>query len=101
MVTLSVTRSRVAAVLTVAADDLATNGWHPEHRPILDAIDRAAGYTTTGCAAEDITLSAWDALVTYLNEQLVRDFETVPGRTQEQVVTALRGAASQQVGGAR
>ncbi|MFD7224816.1 hypothetical protein ACFV9P_28010 [Streptomyces sp. NPDC059892] len=95
MLTLSVTRSRVAAVLDQAATLLDAEGWHPHLNPVISAIDRAAGYTTPGIdpAAEETTLRAWDALVVYLGERLVVPWENEPERTQADVLAALRGAA--------
>ncbi|MGW6743760.1 DUF6197 family protein [Streptomyces sp. NPDC055025] len=95
MLTLSVTPSRVAAVLHQAADTLAAEGWDPRRTPVIFAIDRAAGFTTPGVdpAAEETTLRAWDALVTHLGEQLLVPWENEPGRTQVEVLAALRGAA--------
>ncbi|MFF2525919.1 DUF6197 family protein [Streptomyces liangshanensis] len=97
MLTLSVTRSRVAAVLRQAADILDREGWDPYRNPTIAAIDRAAGYVKPGVdlAAEETTLRAWDALVVYLGEQLVVPWEDEPGRTQVEVLAALRGAAGE------
>ncbi|WP_405558880.1 hypothetical protein OHV08_33750 [Streptomyces canus] len=95
MVTLSVTRSRIAAVLNGTADLLEAEGWDPERNSVIFAIDRAAGYVPGkgGSDAEQTTLDAWDALVTHLDGQLVVLWERTPGRTQLQVVTALRRSA--------
>jgi hypothetical protein len=95
MVTLSVTRSRIAAVLNGTVALLEAEGWDPLHNPIADAIDRAAGYMPGKGTpdAEQATLDAWEALVTHLGDQLVVEWETAPGRTQLQVLTALRSAA--------
>ncbi|MFE2600159.1 hypothetical protein ACFXCZ_27330 [Streptomyces sp. NPDC059396] len=95
MLTLSVTPTRVAAVLHRAADMLAAEGWDPHLNPVITAIDRAAGFTRPGTdtAAEETTIQAWDALVTHLGEQLVVPWEDQPGRTQSDVLAALRGAA--------
>ncbi|MFF1417454.1 hypothetical protein [Streptomyces sp. NPDC058280] len=95
MLTLSVTRSRVAAVLDQAADLLDAEGWDPHLNPVIAAIDRAAGYTKPGIdpAAEEATLRAWDAVVVHLGEQLIVPWEDEPGRTQADVLAALRGAA--------
>lgn len=97
MLTLSVAPSRIAAVLNEAADLLAAEGWDPRLNPVILAIDRAAGYTTPGLdlAAEETTLRAWDRLVVHLGEQLVVPWEDEPGRTQEQVLAALRAAAGE------
>lgn len=95
MVTLSVTRSRVAAVLNGTADLLQVEGWDPERNSVIFAIDRAAGYVPGKGSpdAEQTTLDAWDALVTHLGEQLVVPWERQAGRTQLQVLHALRQAA--------
>jgi hypothetical protein len=97
MVTLSVTRSRVAGVLRDTADLLEDEGWDPLRNPIMSAIDRAAGYVPGKGSpdAERTTLDAWDALVTHLGEQLVVPWEKTPGRTQRQVLHALRTAATE------
>jgi hypothetical protein len=94
MVTLSVTRSRVAAVLTDTAALLEAEGWHPHRNSIIFAIDRAASYVPGKGApdAEQMTLDAWDALATHLGG-LVVVWERTPGRTQRQVLHALRAAA--------
>ncbi|KAB1979267.1 DUF6197 family protein [Streptomyces triticiradicis] len=95
MVTLSVTRSRVAAVLRATADLLEAEGWHPERNSVIFAIDRAAGYVPGkgSVDAEEATLQAWDALVTQLDEELVVPWERDPRRTQTQVLHAIRSAA--------
>lgn len=97
MVTLSVTRSRVANVLRSTADLLEAEGWDPERNSVIFAIDRAAGYVPGKGTpdAEQTTLDAWDALVTHLDEQLVVPWERTPGRTQADVVDALRAAAEE------
>ncbi|GGM05850.1 hypothetical protein GCM10010099_22520 [Streptomyces cinereus] len=97
MVTLSVTRSRVAAVLRGTADLLEAEGWDPLLNPIMSAIDRAAGYVPGAGStdAEEATLQAWDALVTHLGDQLVMPWERAPGRTPLQVLTALRATANE------
>ncbi|WP_406730950.1 hypothetical protein [Streptomyces sp. NBC_01794] len=95
MVALSVTRSRVATVLAAAADSFGTKRWHPLSNTIILAIDRAAGYTP-GCSsidAEDTSLAAWNALAVHLNNVRPEDWERAVGRTQDDVVDALRGAA--------
>lgn len=94
MVTLSVTRSRVAAVLRDTARLLESEGWDPKSKPMISAIDRAAGYVPGKGAsdAEQATLDAWDAVVTHLGEELVVPWERSPGRTQMQV---LRAAADE------
>ncbi|WP_046496553.1 DUF6197 family protein [Streptomyces odonnellii] len=95
MLTLSVTPSRVAAVLHQAADTLAAEGWDPYLRPVIAIIDRTAGFTKPGIdpAAEETTLRAWDALGAHLGEQSVERWEREPGHTTAEVCTALRGAA--------
>lgn len=95
MVTLSVTRSRVAAVLGRTADLLEAEGWDPHTNPVVSAIDRAAGYVPGNGSvdAEQTTLDAWDALVTHLGNQLVVPWEMDPQRTQLQVLWAIRSAA--------
>jgi hypothetical protein len=97
MVTLSVTRSRIAAVLEATADLLEAEGWDPHQNPVIFAIDRAAGYVPGKGSpdAEQATLDAWDALVAHLGEQLVVRWETKSGHTQRQILHALRTAAEQ------
>lgn len=97
MVTLSVTRSRVAAVLNQTANLLEVEGWDPDRNSVIFAIDRAAGYTPGKGTpdAEQTTLDAWDALVIHLGEQLVVPWEKAPGRTQRQILHALRTAAAE------
>lgn len=96
MVTLSVTRSRVAAVLHRAANLLELEGWDPERTPAISAIDRAAGFVRPGIdlAAEETTLQAWAALTAHLGEEQVDLWESTTGRTQDEVLAALRGAAT-------
>ncbi|GHD70491.1 hypothetical protein GCM10010317_077880 [Streptomyces mirabilis] len=95
MVTLSVTRSRVADALDGAQALLEAKGWDPLQYPVAAAIDEAAGYVPGKGApdAEQITLDAWDALVAQLGDQCIEEWEKAPGRTQLQVLTALQGAA--------
>ncbi|QXE36189.1 hypothetical protein KQY30_20030 [Streptomyces sp. GMY02] len=95
MLTLSVTPSRVAAVLHQAAITLAADGWDPYLRPMIAAVDRAAGFTKPGIdpAAEETTLQAWDTLGAHLGEQAVEGWERAPGRTTAEVCTALHAAA--------
>ncbi|MFF3515798.1 helix-turn-helix domain-containing protein [Streptomyces sp. NPDC002573] len=97
VVSLSVTRSRIADVLTRSADLLEAEGWDPERNSMIFAIDRAAGYVPGKGTpdAEQTTLGAWDALVTHLGQQFAFWWEKTPGRTQLQVVTALRAAAEE------
>lgn len=103
MVTLSVTRSRVAAVLRDAAGLLEQVGWDPERTSLMGAIDQAAGFVP-GCGTVDeeaATLEAWDALVTHLGTPLVVRWEHAPGRTQAEVLAALRAAADAVSGAVR
>lgn len=95
MVTLSVTRSRVAAVLTAAAARLEEAGWDPQRQPLMNAIDEAAGFTPgSGTVdAEETSLGAWDALAVHLRDEWPSSWEHQPGRTQADVVAALRAAA--------
>ncbi|MER5461607.1 hypothetical protein ABT010_13155 [Streptomyces sp. NPDC002668] len=95
MVTLTVTRSRVAAVRLAAADLLEAEGWDAYLNPLMNAIDRAAGYVPGSGAvdAEDTSLAVWDALAVQLGDQWPGDWERQPGRTQAEVLAALRGAA--------
>lgn len=94
MVTLSVTRSRIAAVLVGAASVVAVDGWHPEYQPVMRAIDQAAGFVPGKGSrdAEDTTLAAFDALSTYLMCP-VGAWERTEGRTATEVEEALREAA--------
>ncbi|MGW5173206.1 DUF6197 family protein [Streptomyces sp. NPDC004082] len=89
------TRSRVAAVLTGAVELLEAEGWHPELNTVMGAIDRAAGFVKPGIdsAAEEATIQAWDALVTAIGDRPVVPWETKTGRSQMQVLHALRTAA--------
>lgn len=100
MLTISVTRSRVAAVLGAAAEDLAC-GWDPWLATVQEAIDRAADYVPGrgGTDAEAATLQAWDALERRLSAPAFREWELTPGRTRGEVVAAVR-AAAELVGGA-
>lgn len=94
MVTLSVTRSRVAEVLATAADYFDTAAWDPYLNPLMSAIDEAAGFVPgKNRDAEDASLAAWDALAVHLGDQWPGDWERTPGRTQVDVQAALRGAA--------
>ncbi len=96
MVTLSVTRSRVSGVLRDTAALLEAEGWDPYRNPIVFAIDRAASYVPGKGApdAEQMTLDAWDALAAHLGG-LVVVWERTPGRTERQVLHALRTAADE------
>lgn len=94
MVTLSVTRSRIAAVLLRAADDL--NEWHPLDDPLMRAIDRAANYVPGkgSVDAEDTTLAAYAALSTHL-QCPAETWERIPGTTRHDVQRAMREAAAE------
>lgn len=98
MVTLSVTRSRVAAVLNAAADALHVEGWDPHLNPLMTAIDAAAGCVPgkTSSDAEETTVAAWGALEAHLG-MWPGDWERVAGRRQDEVEAALRGAAAKAV----
>lgn len=93
MVTLSVTRSRIAGVLKAAADLLETEGWHPEANPAWLAIDRAAGYVPGAGPSdgESLSLAAWDALSVHLGGEWPQAWELE--RTQTEVLAALRASA--------
>jgi hypothetical protein len=99
MVTLSLsaTRSHVATVLERAADLLGAEQWDPHLNPIIGAIDRAAGFVPGKgtMAAEDASLGAWDALAVYLGDQFPQEWERRPGRTQAEVLDALRAASEE------
>ncbi|MFD9192933.1 hypothetical protein ACFWCA_32565 [Streptomyces phaeochromogenes] len=97
MVTLSVTRSRVAAVLSRAADLLGAEGWDPHLNPVIGAIDRAAGFVPGKGArdAEATSLAAWDALCVYLSNDFPQQWEQQPGRTQAEVLDAVRAASEE------
>jgi hypothetical protein len=93
MVTLSLTRTRIAAVLVRAAVEVDA-GWDPDTNPLMRAIDTAAGYIPGKGApdAEATTLAAFDALSRHL-QCPVRTWEMEPGRTRHDVQEALRAAA--------
>jgi len=97
MVTLSVTRSRVAGVLRDAAALFDAAPWDALRNPIMTAIDQASGFVpgSSGPDAERATLDAYDALATHLDVASVADWERQAGRTQLQIVSALRAAADQ------
>ncbi len=99
MVTLSVTSSRVAAVLTSAEQLLKAEGWDPLRNPVIAAIDRAAGFTPGKSSpdAEETTLAAWQQLADHLDAASVSVWERTPGRTEMQVLAALAGAAGKAV----
>ncbi|WP_409469129.1 DUF6197 family protein [Streptomyces sp. HC307] len=94
MVTLSVTRYRIANVLNRAADIVTVDGWYPARRPVMRAIDAAAGFIPGNGSpdAEDTTLQAFDALATHL-QCPVGTWERIPGLTAGDVAQALREAA--------
>ncbi|MFF0736811.1 hypothetical protein ACFYVK_35020 [Streptomyces chartreusis] len=98
MVTLSVTRSRIAAVLNAAADGFQSAPWDPHLNPLMTAIDDAAGCVPgkSSSDCEATTLSAWDALEALLG-QWPGDWERESGRRQDEVEAALRGAAAKAV----
>ncbi|MFI8531752.1 hypothetical protein ACIGMX_16120 [Streptomyces aquilus] len=97
MLTLSLTRFRVAAVLEHAADLLGAEGWHAHLNPIIGAIDRAADFVPGKGTqhAEAASLAAWDALSQYLCGQWPQDWERRPGLTQDEVLGALRAASEE------
>jgi hypothetical protein len=99
MVTLSLTRSRIAAVLADAATLLEAQGWDPQTNRLMGAIDQAAGFTpgSGNLDAEQATLNAWQLLATHLDVDCVSAWEREPGRTQLQVLSALHGAAEKAV----
>lgn len=92
MVTLSVTRSRIAYVLIQAANELAD--WHPLQNPLVRAIDAAAGYVPgKGAAdAETTTLLAFDALSRHLRCP-AGTWERLPNITAADVRDAFLDAA--------
>ncbi len=98
MVTLSVTRSRVAAVLNAASAAFKSEPWDPYLNPLMTALDDAANCVPgkTGSDAETATLAAWDVLEAHLG-QWPGDWERTAGRTQLEVEAALRGAAMRAV----
>lgn len=98
MVTLSLTRSRVAAVLSAAADAFTSEPWHPHLNPLMTALDSAAGCVPgkTGQLSEEATIAAWDVLENHLG-QWPGDWERKVGRRQDEVVAALRGAAAKAI----
>lgn len=95
MVTLTLTRTRVAAVLTAAADAFRSQPWEPHRNPLMTAIDDAAGFVPGkgSVESEAASLAAWDALAAHLGVW-PGDWERKAGRTQDEVEAALRGAAS-------
>lgn len=101
MVTLSVTRSRIASVLRRAAVDLAD--WDAHMNPMVAAIDRAADYCpgSPDIAAEDVSVQAWDAVLAHLlisegvHEEQVAHWETRPYRVAADLNRALLAAAKE------
>ncbi|MFE2485970.1 hypothetical protein ACFXGR_22270 [Streptomyces mirabilis] len=87
--------TRGATALVAAADLLEQEEWHPFRNPLMDAIDRAVGYVPGkgGLKAENTTLAAWDLLCLHLGCEWAGDWERQSGRTQVEVLSALRGAA--------
>lgn len=94
MVALSLTRSRVAALLDRTATDVIAHGWDPLRSPLADAIDRTLGYWPGkgSIADEELTVAAWDALADHLRTE-PHDWERADGRTQDEVLAALYAAA--------
>jgi hypothetical protein len=99
MVTLSVTRSRIAAVLNSAEALLKAEGWDALHNPVIAAIDRAAGFVPgkSSTDAEETTLAAWQQLADHLDVASVASWEREPDRTEMQVLAALAGSAAKAV----
>ncbi|MFF1709253.1 hypothetical protein [Streptomyces sp. NPDC058268] len=95
MVSLSLTRSRVAALLGRTATDVLAHGWDPLRAPLAAAIDRSAGYWPGKgpTADEALTLAAWEALADYLRAE-PHEWERQPGRSKTEVIEALYGARS-------
>ncbi|MDH6610233.1 hypothetical protein M2164_005868 [Streptomyces sp. SAI-208] len=95
MVTLSVTRFRIAAVLRAAALT-ACCGWDPnrDDRSLVALIDQAIGLTPGKGTpdAEETSVAAWDALANHLGCD-PREWEQQAGRTDADVRDALHGAA--------
>jgi hypothetical protein len=93
MVTLSLTRSRVAALLGQTATDILAHGWDPKQATLAAAIDRALGYWPGkgSFADEELTVAAWNALAAYLNAE-PHEWERQPARTEADVVAALQEA---------
>jgi hypothetical protein len=94
MVTLSLTRSRVAAALLAAAADVRAWGWDLEWRPLIHAIDAACGFQRTDTPEEDLSIAAWDALAAHVGAD-VPDWEQTPGRTRAEVLAALEATAQE------
>ena len=95
MVTLSVTRSRIAAVLRAAGDLVGCCGWDPERdRSLVALIDQAIGMVPgkTTPDAEDTSTAAWEALTAHLAAD-PREWELKAGRTAAEVQEALHASA--------
>jgi hypothetical protein len=75
----------VADELRSIAEAIERNGWHPETRSLIHML----------------SVDGWDAMVTHFGEELVVPWERAPGRTQAEVVTALRRRADEIGGDAR
>ncbi|MGQ4343503.1 DUF6197 family protein [Streptomyces sp. SAS_275] len=90
------TRSRVSRIVEDAASLLEAEGWDPHRNPVTDAIDRAAGFIPgrSSIDAEQATIEAWNLIVDHLGGRSVTGWERASGRTQLQVVHALRTAAT-------
>jgi hypothetical protein len=93
MVTLSLTRSRVAALLGQTAGDVLAHGWDSKQATLAAAIDRALGYWPGkgSLADEELTLAAWNALADYLDAE-PHEWERIDGRTEAEIVAALQEA---------
>lgn len=95
MVTLSLTRSRIVAVLRGAAEDVRARGWSRDNRSLIFAIDAAAGYIGLPDTPEEgLSVAAWDALAEHLGMD-APEWEAAQGRTQDDVLAALRATAEQ------
>jgi hypothetical protein len=93
MVTLSLTRSRIASVLRGAAEDVRERGWSRDNRSLIFAIDAAAGYIgLPDTPEEELSVAAWDALADHLGMD-APEWEATQGRTQDDVLAALEAAA--------
>lgn len=95
MVTLSVTPSRVARVLSRTAGLIVVGGWDPHRRSLMALIDQAAEFTPGHSSpdAESASLAAWDAVCVAIGDQYPEVWEQQPGRTSGDVTSALRAAA--------
>lgn len=94
MVTLSVTRFRVASVLRGAADLVGCRGWDPDRHSLVVLIDKAIGLIPGKGTpdAEETSIAAWEILTAHLGSD-PRDWEQQPGRDADEVQAALHGAA--------